>query len=323
MALHPALRRIGLACSCLGLLLGLSLTGAPAAPAESSLPAPVGEQGVLSTCLLPAPPGYVVSPQQKERQKTPFPLTPAQRAWLFSPYFPGSMGQTMGWTVSDREYTASIPAEAKVVPRDLSSLPALRFNNLEIHGERELRFRSHGEYDQWFLRDETRKLNALLAIHRETRRVYFFEYRWRGDRLVFDQSTETCYSCHVSGPRVVRTYNLEKVDPVRLAEFNRKLLSYGAADFGDSIDPVRLGPALEDERCTGCHEDRTRGRLYAMHLPTVAYYLQTLRAMPPGAPLASEESGKLITGQFQRYQGALAGQIRSAGAAAPGASRAR
>lgn len=275
------------------------------AAVPAGAPARVDSESVLGTCLLPAPPGYVISPQQHQRQPTPVPLTPAQRARLLFPHFPQLSGRTMGWAIPDREYAASIPWEAKVIPNDLSSLPVLRFNNLEIHGERELRWRSRGDYDQWFLHDLTRKLEAVMTIHRETRRVYFFEYRRQGDRKVFGQSKESCYSCHASGPRLVRTYDLEKVDRSLLADFNRKLLSYGAADFGDSVDPKRLGPAVEDERCAACHDGRTRGRLYATHLPTMGYYLQTIRAMPPGAPLSLEASGDLLAGQFRRYQAAL------------------
>lgn len=288
------------------LLAGLATAGAPVdaernphpAAAPATFPANVGS---LPACLLPPPAGYVASPQKAERQRAPIPLTAEERARLLFPQHPELAGRTMGWTLPDREYTAAIPLEAKVVPRDLSALPVLRFNNLEIHGERELRWRSHGEYDQWFLHDVTRKLHALMTIHRQTKRVYFFEYRWKEGRVVYDQSTESCYSCHASGPRLVRTYDLPKVDPTVLGEFNRKLLSYGAAQFGDSVDPVRLGPPLDDARCTGCHDGATRGRLYAMHLPTLGYYLQTLRSMPPGAPLDPDAARALIIRQYHRF----------------------
>src|SRR5439155_18932494 len=96
-----------------------------------------------------------------------------------------------------------------------------------------------------------------------------------------------------------------KTDAAQLKEFDRRLLSYGAANFGNSIDPSRLGPALDNARCVGCHDGHTRGRLYAIHLATVAYYTPTLRAMPPGAPLSPEAAKRLIDGQFQRYQQAV------------------
>lgn len=283
------------------LLLASAVMGAPERPSSPSGPDESLDEIVLRSCLLPTPPGYEASPQRQQRQQMPFPLTPPERAQLLFPQHPELAGRTMGWALTDREYTEAIPLEAKVIPRDLSELPVLRFNNAEIQGERELRWRSHGEYDQWFLHDVTRKLHALMAIHRRTRRVYFFEYRWKAGRVVYDQSTESCYSCHASGPRVIRTYELAKVDRARQAEFNRKLLAYGAAQFGDSLEPERLGPALADARCVGCHDGATRGRLYAMHLPTIAYYLQTLRAMPPRAPVAPEAARALILDQYQRF----------------------
>lgn len=288
------------------LLVGLPTMGVPQVAQQAvqaaATPAPSPANLLsLPECLLPPPAGYVASPQKAERQRAPIPLTAEERARLLFPQHPEFAGRTMGWSLPDREYTAAIPLEAKVIPRDLSALPVLRFNNLEIRGERELRWRSHGEYDQWFLHDVTRKLHALMSIHRQTKRVYFFEYRWKAGRVVYDQSTESCYSCHASGPRLVRTYDLPKVDRARLGEFNRKLLSYGAAQFGDSVDPSRLGPPLDDFRCTGCHDGATRGRLYAMHLPTLGYYLQTLRSMPPGAPLDPDAARGLITRQYQRF----------------------
>lgn len=282
-----------------GVLIAVAASHTLAAPVES--PDAANASAVMRNCLLPMPPGYAASFQKPLRQQMPFPLDAEQRARLLFPQHPELAGRTMGWTLPDREYTESIPIEAKVVPRDLSALPVLRFNNLEIQGERELRWRSHGEYDQWFLHDITRKLSALMAIHRQSKRAYFFEYRWKSGRVVYDQSTESCYSCHASGPRLIRTYDLEKVDATRLGEFNRRLLSYGAADFGESVDQDRLGPPLTDERCSACHNGTTRGRLYAMHLPTMAYYLQSLRVMPPAAPLLPEAARTLISSQYQRF----------------------
>lgn len=289
-----------LGCVILTLLLASAVTGKPDPPPPIAAPATL-EEAALRGCLLPTPAGYVATPQRQFRQQLPFTLTPPQRAELLFPLHPELAGRTMGWARPDREYTEAIPLEAKVIPRDLSGLPVLRFNNLEIQGERELRWRSHGEYDQWFLHDVTRKLHALMSIQRQTRQVYFFEYRWKDGRIVYDQSTESCYSCHASGPRLIRTYDLPKLDRVRQAEFNRKLLSYGAARFGDSLLPERLGPPLDDPRCAGCHDGTTRGRLYAMHLPTIAYYLQTLQAMPPGAPINRGEARMLIDSQYQRF----------------------
>jgi hypothetical protein len=37
-------------------------------------------------------------------------------------------------------------------------------------------------------------------------------------------------------------------------------------------------------------------------LATIAYYTQTLRTMPPGAPLSPPEAKGLIDAQWQRYR---------------------
>jgi hypothetical protein len=294
-------RRTLLGAGLFGLLLVASLSPVPAIPAppsQSTLDQPPED------CLLPPPPGYLDTPQKHLRQQTPFSLTLGERALLLFPHAPHLMGQTMGWKLPDRQYTEAIPLDAKTIPSELTGMPVLRFNNIEIQGERELRWRNHKAYDQWFLRDVTRKLDAVMSIHRETRKAYFFEYQRVGGKTTYMRSTESCYSCHASGPRLVRTYALPKVDSATLAEFNRKLLSYGAADFSDSVDPHRLGPALADERCSGCHNGQRRGRLYPIHLPTVAYYTHRLRAMPPGDPLDATAAGQLITAHYERHKAA-------------------
>ena len=304
--LKRARNRVSLGVAFLGVLLGAALVPAPATSQEASAPTPPDPEAVLQTCLLPTPSGYVVSPQQHLPQRNPVPLTPDERTRLLFPQLPELKAKSMGWAMPDPAYLASIPEEARALPRSFATLPVLRFNNIEIHGERELRWRRFGAYDQWFLRDITRNLNAVMAIHRKTRRVYFFEYERQEGRTIFMPGKESCYACHISGPRLVRTYDLEKVDTALLEEFNRRLLSYGAANFGKSVDPERLGPALEDSRCTGCHDGKTRGRLYTMHLLSMAHYVQTLRTMPPGAPLTAEESQALLAGQYQRYRAASA-----------------
>jgi hypothetical protein len=269
-----------------------------AAPSVS----PLDEAAVLDGCLLPPPEGYEAAPQETRLPQDPIPLSRRELKEVFSPYDPSLWKRGMGWTARNRAYFAAVPLEAREVPADLSALPVVRFNNLEINGERELRWRAHGEWDQWFLHDVTRKIHAVMAIHRQTRRVYFFEYAWRGSILHLKGSRENCYSCHASGPRLVRTYRISKVDAPRLASFNRKLLSYGAADFGTSLDPARLGPALDDGRCMGCHNGRVRGRLYEVHARTLAYYLKEVRNMPPGRPLEEQDADALIRRQHDRWQ---------------------
>jgi len=257
---------------------------------------------VLSNYLLEPPSGYRSRNQALRKQTDPVPLTRPEQAQLFSPSHPSLYKRDMGWTRRNRSYWATIPPEARDVPPDLSSLPALRFDNLEVHGVRELRWRSHGPYDQWFLHDRSRKLHAVLAIHRQTRRTYMFEYRREGSAIHPGAGKDSCYSCHPSGPRLIRTYALPQVDPRLLAAFNARLLSYGAADFGDDLDPARLGPALDDARCTGCHDGRSRGRLYQIHTRTMAYYLKELAAMPLGDPLPPAECDRLLYRQYSRWK---------------------
>jgi hypothetical protein len=141
-----------------------------------------------------------------------------------------------------------------------------------------------------------------MTIRRETKQVYFLEYRQEGTKLVVRTSQESCHACHASGARAIRTYALPKVDPELLASVNTRLLSYGAADFGPSIDSGRLGPALDDSRCTGCHDGRTRGRLFAIHLAEMRYYLKTLHAMPPGHPLSDGEADALLERVYARWR---------------------
>jgi hypothetical protein len=274
------------------------LAAAPLTRVEGTPPAVIAE--VFDSCLLVTPTDYHSLPQTHTPQRNPVPLTPAERSRLLFPQIPFLRDHSMGWALSDSEYWATIPADSRALPEDWDALPVLRFNNIEIRGERELRFRSYWDYDQWFLRDRTRDLNAVMAIHRQTRRVYFFEYRQQAGKAVFVPGKESCYSCHVSGPRLIRTYNLPKVDTSRLGEFNRRLLGYGACDFVGAVDPDRLGKAVSDTRCAGCHDGKTRGKLYPIHLLTMANYIETLKAMPPAAPLEEEEAHSLLAEIFEQ-----------------------
>lgn len=284
-----------------GRLAILVLAGVLALPVLASVPSTrpdtsssPGIEAALSTCLHPTPADYRSLPQVHTPQRNPVPLTPEERSRLLFPHIPTLQNQSMGWAMRDSEYWRAIPAECRELPHNFDALPVLRFNNIEIRGERELRFRSHGKYDQWFLRDHTRGLEAVMAIQRETKRVYFFEYRQQDGKTIFVPGKESCYACHVSGPRLIRTYELAKVDRKRLEEFNQRLLSYGAADFGDAVDPKRLGTPLTDPRCVGCHDGKTRGRLYPIHMLTMAHYVETLKVMPPASPLPEDETRRLL-----------------------------
>ena len=69
-----------------------------------------------------------------------------------------------------------------------------------------------------------------------------------------------------SGLRLTRTCGQEPVDTHRLGEFNRRLLSYGAGGFDESVDRYRPGPPLAGERRSAGHDWTIRGQPYAMHL---------------------------------------------------------
>jgi hypothetical protein len=274
------------------------LASAPLARVDG--PSPDALESALERCLLPAPAGYDSLPQTHTPQRNPVPLTPDERSRLLFPQVFSLRDRSMGWAIPDPEYWSTIPSDCRALPEEMESLPVLRFNNIEIRGEREIRFRAYWDYDQWFLRDQTRDLNAVMAIQRETKRVYFFEYRLQAGKTVFVPGKESCYACHVSGPRLIRTYDLPKVDRSRLDEFNRRLLSYGACDFGGTVDPDRLGKTVSDARCAGCHDGKTRGKLYPLHLLTMANYVETLKAMPPASPLAEDEAQMLLARVFEQ-----------------------
>lgn len=188
----------------------------------------------------------------------------------------------MGWTISDEAYWSQIPPGARYLPVDWSQLAVLRFTNTDIGGERQLRLFRGREYDQWLLSDLERNLAACISIHRKTRRVYFMEVARREDgswgyALAFDK----CYSCHASGPRVIRPFEEPHVDRNLLARFNRLILSYGACDLGDSVDTAARGEQHSDARCAGCHDGILRGRLYAIHERSIVFKTKKDLTMPP------------------------------------------
>jgi hypothetical protein len=188
----------------------------------------------------------------------------------------------MGWSLPDPEYWQRIPPAARQIPSDWSGLPVLRYTNTEVGGARELRFRQAGEYDQWLLRDPLRHLTACISVHRATRRVYFMEVaRQRDGEWSLRVAADPCYSCHPSGPRVIRPLNEPQVDRRLLAEFNRRILSYGACDFGDSVGAELRRQPLPNTGCRGCHNDVRRGRLYAVHQRPISFKVHHEETMPP------------------------------------------
>jgi hypothetical protein len=281
--------KVGLAALLAVLAPGL----APAAPDDRS-------DGLVGY-LYPVPRGYHTPRPGSESkdQRDPIPLTDRQEDLILSPYRPPG-GEDMGWVQTDRRYFKTVPPEAREIPRSLAGLPVVRFDNIEIGADREIRWRAHGRYDQWFLRDKTREINAVIAIERETRKTYFFEYKWgrRGMRL--DHSLDNCFSCHPNGLRTIRTYRLAKVDVKRLAEFNKKILAYGPADYGNAVDPKRLGPPIRDTRCAPCHDGKVRNPIYEIHASLAGYYLDTLHLMPPQEPLPLAARHKLL---YRLYYG--------------------
>lgn len=255
---------------------------------------PWNEEAVLATCRLKPPPGYEKRKQRDLDQVPAFVLPDREDALVSDPYRTNRGDYGMGWTRPDADYFARIPKEAREIPESLAGLPVVKFNNAQIEGLREIYFREHGAYDQWFLWDRTRKVRACIAIQRETKRIHFFEYGFDRHRLVRDPSMTNCFQCHASGPRLIRTYMIAKVHQPTLDAFNKRLLGYGAVDFGDSIDAKRLGPAVADPRCVACHNDVLRGRLYLPHADMMRYYLNDLHAMPPGASLDKPASDKAL-----------------------------
>jgi hypothetical protein len=188
----------------------------------------------------------------------------------------------MGWAVSDEVYRSRIPPAARTLPADMAQLPALRFTNIDIGGERELRYWRGPDYDQWLLNDVRRNIASCISIDRSTRRVYFMEFvRRSAGKWEFATSFDKCYSCHASGPRVIRPFDEPRVDIKLLARFNAIILSYGACDFGDTVDTEVRGAPLPDPRCAGCHDGKRRGRLYAIHDGTIEFKTKKDLTMPP------------------------------------------
>jgi hypothetical protein len=200
-----------------------------------------------------------------------------------APPVPGPKRGDMGWAYSDAECWRRMPAAARAIPRSWSRLPTVRFTNTEIGGVRQVWLSAGPAYDLWLLRDAPHDLWACIAVHRASRRVYFQEIRptrhggWQ-PRLAKDN----CYSCHPSGPRVIRPFDERRVDRAALERLNRRILSYGACDFGGTVDSAMQGAPYWDLQCAGCHDGVTRGRLYQANRRAVAFKTQAERAMPPG-----------------------------------------
>jgi hypothetical protein len=191
----------------------------------------------------------------------------------------------MGWNSSDKEYWDSIPEEAKTIPSDWTKFPVVRYTNSQLGGVREVWLAAGNEYDQWLLSDPTHKLNACISVQRSTRRVYFMEIA-RGESAAdhgkwqYHPAFDNCFSCHPSGPRVIRPLEEQGVDRSILARFNRRILAYRACDFGSALDEKHRGPQASDTACTACHNGIDRGKLYEAHMKTIEFKTSMEKTMP-------------------------------------------
>lgn len=234
---------------------------------------------------------HVLTPAEKDVVRDPFPpassrdkLISKMRLKLadhrFDALLPASH-RSMGWKQSDEEYWRATPTEARSVPADWSQMPAVKFTNSEIGGTREIRFRKTPHFDQWLLKDPLHDLTAFISVDRATRRAYFGEVT-RSERAGFarEGTFDKCYVCHASGPRVIRPLNDKGVNKKTLAKFNKRLLEYGACNFGDTVDPDTRGPEYADVRCTSCHDGRSRGKLYLIHRRSIDFKTDLDKSMP-------------------------------------------
>ena len=245
--------------------------------------------------------GRVVSVGQRWGGSTAASLSPVEEAIARHPFAPKvtrirlarSVGRAkampasatrhgMGWAQPDAEYWRRIPLAARQIPSDWSGLPLVRFTNAEIGGAREIRLHRGPECDQWLLRDRLHEITACISVQRATRRVYFMQVaRQPGGGWGLAVADDQCYSCHPSGPRVIRPLDEPRVDPQTLARFNRLMLSYGACDFGHSVDTGLRLQSPVGPGCARCHDGVRRGRLYAIHQRVVLFKAQREESMPP------------------------------------------
>jgi hypothetical protein len=232
----------------------------------------------------------------------------------------------MGFAMDDRAYLARIPAAARTVPRGV--LTGRFFYDSEYDYERGLAnpddsvaargivaFRSYeagrapdyvvrrvgrgasGDYDQWYLLDVTSYIRAVVSVHRETRRAYFYEIIGVGhetEREHFIKGGDHCYRCHPSGLRSITPRPDDPlVDWALVEAINRDILDQGVVDFGADVDRVGLGEPVG--ACVDCHDGEQRGVLYGVHHQMIRYRIETTRAMPPDEPLSAPEAAALMT----------------------------
>jgi len=209
------------------------------------------------------------------------PLRPMPRS-LKRLQLPEPERNDMDFRLPDREYWRAIPPEARQVPSNWKPFPVVRFDNTEIGGRRDIRLHTTPNYDQWLLQDYAHHVTACISVQRKTRRIYFMQFsRTRNGSLRFKVADDNCYSCHPSGPRIIRPFVEPIVNLPTLRQFNERILSYHACDYGNTIDPAIRGEPLHLPACVGCHNGVNRGVLYQTHIPTVQFKMHDEQTMPP------------------------------------------
>lgn len=187
----------------------------------------------------------------------------------------------MGWAVSDETYWRQIPPQARAIPLDWSRLPGVQFTNTQLGGKRDIRLSIQKEYDLWLLSDPLHELTACISVERATRRAYFMEIAWQSDGTWTPRrAKDHCYSCHPSGPRMIRPLAEPGLDRSQLEQFNRRILGYGACDLGENVDRKSRGQPYPDSRCAGCHDGVVRGKLYAIHRRPIQFKMEMEGTMP-------------------------------------------
>ena len=232
----------------------------------------------------------------------------------------------MGFRLPDAQYLASIPEAARRVPESLpdgsyffrtamdrdrtrkdrrwvSSKPGvLSFRAYETSpdGEyvlRKIAYARKGDYDQWYLLDVPRFIRAVISVHRQTKRAYYFEIREydgpHGASFFGTSGKENCYSCHPTGLRKILPRDGDpEAAPDLLAELNARIEDTGLVDLGGDLDFADHGGAIE--ACDERHDGTDRGRLYPTHYRAVSFKLRVLKAMPPYDPLEADEAEPLL-----------------------------
>lgn len=238
----------------------------------------------------------------------------------------------MGWIRDDQAYLAAIPDEARRVPQGIvdgrlffdseadwaatmqdptavtKAKDVLTFRAFETSKDgryvlRKIRRGTSGAYDQWYLLDVPRFTRAVISVHRETKRAYFFQIAsFRGAdapkwevRRAYMIGEEHCYSCHPTGLRHISARDDDpEVDRALLEQMNDEIEETGRFDFGGDVDFAAQG--LHVEQCTDCHDGVDRGHLYPVHLQVARYKLTRQRAMPPDGPLALGDANAILDG---------------------------